>query len=95
MVTMVKEARRVECYRGWVDNVKLYLAHDRLRTFDIKEGREPLCKFLRKPVLTTSFHKENNSNRFQKDFNLTTTKCWTAAACLLLLSVSIGVFIWM
>ncbi|MFZ1989557.1 MAG: sulfotransferase family protein [Alphaproteobacteria bacterium] len=43
---------------------------DRLLVFDVKEGWEPLCKFLGKPMPRTPFPRVNSSAEFQTNFAL-------------------------
>ena len=40
----------VEVFNSHVAEVKAHVPADRLLVFDVKDGWEPLCTFLRKPV---------------------------------------------
>ena len=51
----------VKFYKDWVENVKNYVPNDRLLVFDVKEGWDPLCKFLDVPVPNAPFPWENDA----------------------------------
>lgn len=44
-------------YQEWIEEVKRVVPADRLLVFDNKQGWEPLCKFLGKPVPPRAFPK--------------------------------------
>ena len=54
---------RVQYYEDWVDHVIRTVPTDRLLTFNVKEGWEPLCKFLGKPVPSTPFPRMNDTGK--------------------------------
>ena len=49
------EKSAVEFYSKWVEQVKADVPADRLLVFSVKEGWEPLCKFLNVPVPENEF----------------------------------------
>lgn len=51
-------------YEKYVDSVIASISSDRLLCFDVREGWEPLCKFLGKPVPDGDFPRTNNSSEF-------------------------------
>jgi hypothetical protein len=46
-------------------DVKAAIPPERLLTFDVREGWEPLCRFLKVPVPATPFPRVNESEAFQ------------------------------
>ena len=60
--------RSVEFYKEWVANVKRNVEEDRLLMFDVKEGWEPLCKFLNLPQPEVPFPHANDSETMKKTF---------------------------
>ncbi|MFT7220030.1 MAG: hypothetical protein ACI8Z1_001647 [Candidatus Azotimanducaceae bacterium] len=44
------------------------IAPDRLLVFDVREGWEPLCQFLDKPVPTSAFPRVNSRDEFEEIF---------------------------
>ena len=59
----------VKFYNDWVENVKNYVPKDRLLVFDVKEGWNPLCKFLEVPVPNAPFPWENDTAELRGRFN--------------------------
>ena len=49
----------------WTEQVMTTVPKDKLLVFDIKEGWEPLCKFLNKEVPNKPFPRSNDSKQFQ------------------------------
>ena len=52
---------RVQYYEDWVAYVKRTVPEDKLLVFNVKEGWEPLCKFLGKPIPDQSFPRLNDT----------------------------------
>lgn len=52
-----------------MENVKNYVSKDRLLVFDVKEGWNPLCKFLEVPVPNAPFPWENDTAELRGRFN--------------------------
>ena len=52
-----------------MENVKNYVPKDRLLVFDVKEGWNPLCKFLEVPVPNAPFPWENDTAELRGRFN--------------------------
>lgn len=57
---------RVQYYEDWVAHVKRTVPADRLLTFNVKEGWEPLCKYLGKPVPAHPFPRMNDADAFKR-----------------------------
>ncbi|KAJ7144533.1 P-loop containing nucleoside triphosphate hydrolase protein [Mycena epipterygia] len=54
-------------YRAHYDKVRGLVPRERLLEFDVKEGWEPLCKFLGKDVPDTPFPRVNDALQFQQE----------------------------
>ena len=65
------EAARVGIaqFMAWNDQVKRTIAPERLLVYDVKEGWEPLCKFLGVPTPQTPFPHENTAQAFVNRVN--------------------------
>lgn len=50
----------IEVFNQWIETTKQNIPADRLLIFDVKEGWEPLCKFLDVPVPDTPFPHVND-----------------------------------
>ena len=56
-------------FNKWTDQVKKNVPEDKLLIFDVKEGWDPLCKFLDVPVPSNQpFPWENDTASIQKFF---------------------------
>ena len=56
----------VEFYNRWVEEVKTSVPADRLLVFNVKQGWEPLCRFLGLLVPETPFPHLNETAEFRK-----------------------------
>lgn len=54
-----------QVFHDYIDNVKASVPPDRLLVFEVKQGWEPLCAFLDKPVPQTMFPHANDTKSFQ------------------------------
>jgi len=59
------EEASIKFYNDWVEEVKRTVPEDRLLIFSVKEGWEPLCKFLEFPIPEQPFPRTNDSNFIQ------------------------------
>ena len=48
-------------FNDWVNHVKKTVPEDRLLVFDVKQGWEPLCKFLDVPIPDVPFPRMNDT----------------------------------
>lgn len=55
-------------FNAWNEEVKRTVPPDRLLVFEVKDGWEPLCRFLGVPVPSTPFPHANKGDSFEKDF---------------------------
>ena len=53
-------------WNAHIEEVKAGLPSERLLVFEVKEGWEPLCEFLGKPVPDTPFPRVNDAEQFHK-----------------------------
>ena len=54
-------------FKQWNDEVKKTVPEEKLLVFEVKDGWEPLCKFLNVPVPTIPFPRSNEGVDFQKN----------------------------
>ncbi len=53
-------------FNTWNEEVKRNVPSEKLLVFEVKDGWEPLCKFLSVPVPATAFPKSNDRDTFDK-----------------------------
>ena len=58
----------IDFYNDWVSEVKRTVPPERLLIFNVKEGWNPLCKFLDLPVPNQPFPNTNDSKMIKKGF---------------------------
>ena len=69
---------------------------EKLLVFDVKEGWEPLCKFLNKPIPDEPFPNINDREKIRAEMNKTLIICYTAQLLRLLTVVGgCGAFYWL
>ena len=73
-----KEAS-VEYYNSWVEEVKKTVPEDRLLVFSVKEGWEPLCKFLGMPIPDEPFPHVNDKKGMKEMFFKKKIVAWSLA----------------
>lgn len=56
----------IKGFQQWNDSVQRAVPADRLLVLQVKEGWEPLCHFLNKPVPTMPFPHENDRTEMRK-----------------------------
>ena len=56
----------MKSFKAWVERVKSTVPPEKLLVFDVKEGWEPLCKFLNKPVPNEPFPNINDKKDLQQ-----------------------------
>ena len=60
----------IRFYNDWVQHVKDTVPKERLLVFEVKEGWEPLCKFLEVPEPNEPFPRVNDTPSMLKKFKL-------------------------
>ena len=60
-----KEAS-VAYFNNWVEEVKRTVPKEKLLVFNVKEGWEPLCEFLKVPIPDIPFPNTNDSAQMKK-----------------------------
>ena len=56
----------VAYFNNWVEEVKRTVPEEKLLVFNVKEGWEPLCKFLNVPIPEGPFPHTNDSAQMKK-----------------------------
>ena len=60
-----KEAS-IKYYSDWISEVKIVVPKEKLLVFSVKEGWEPLCKFLDLPIPNEPFPKTNDTKMMKR-----------------------------
>lgn len=53
-------------FQRWIEEVEANVPPDRLLVYEVKDGWEPLCEFLGRPIPAEPFPKSNDSDSFQQ-----------------------------
>ncbi len=64
-------------YNDWHQQVIEKCPKDKLLVFDVKEGWEPLCKFLGKPIPDVPFPNTNDTEQMKKLHKILNLVGWT------------------
>merc|ERR1712013_944616 len=72
------ETAAVKFFKEHIDEVCFHVPADKLLVFDVKEGWEPLCRFLDVPVPDSPFPNINNSTEVRRVFNIMKAVAWLA-----------------
>mmetsp|Transcript_19010 Transcript_19010/g.36653 ORF Transcript_19010/g.36653 Transcript_19010/m.36653 type:complete len:253 (-) Transcript_19010:328-1086(-) len=67
------KSRMVQCFDEHIKEVKAHVPPGDLLVFQVKDGWEPLCAFLGKPVPSTPFPNVNNVNDFWRQVKVVNT----------------------
>ena len=57
-------------FNTWNEEVIKYVPAERLLVYEVRDGWEPLCKFLNVAVPSLPFPKSNDSDAFQERLKL-------------------------
>ena len=68
--TLDDEQAALTAYENHLEEVSAAFDGDRLLRFEVKEGWEPLCAFLDKPVPSGPFPRSNSSDEFWDNFSM-------------------------
>ncbi|XP_057299277.1 uncharacterized protein LOC130629918 [Hydractinia symbiolongicarpus] len=66
MISSLKSGNGVAYYNRWVEEVKRNVPEEKLLVYSVKEGWEPLCKFLNVPIPEQPFPHTNDSQSFHE-----------------------------
>lgn len=68
MFSVIEEGKEasVKFYNEWIEEVQKTVPKERLLVFSVKEGWEPLCRFLDLPVPEQPFPRSNDTQFIQK-----------------------------
>ncbi|CAJ1364794.1 unnamed protein product [Effrenium voratum] len=80
----------IQSFKAWVERVKSTVPPEKLLVFDVKEGWEPLCKFLNLPVPDEPFPNVNDRESLIKDMNKTLVFCYTCNFIALLMALGVA-----
>jgi hypothetical protein len=80
----------IACYNAHNEKVQRECPPEKLLVFQVEEGWEPLCKFLKKPVPSEPFPRVNDTVQFQRFFFAVSLLGYVAATGLVLLPVAAG-----
>merc|ERR1719320_832366 len=72
------EDAAVDFFNTHIEEVKALVPPHQLLVFDVREGWEPLCKFLDVPVPDTPFPNINDANEVRRVFNTMKAVAWLA-----------------
>ena len=93
-ISQGKEAS-VKFYDDWTEEVKKTVPKERLLVFSVKEGWEPLCKFLDFPIPDEPFPNTNDSKMIQKMYKRTKIKAYSFVFGIpIILGLSAYLFFW-
>ena len=82
----------IEVFNRHIEEVKRYVPPERLLVFDVKEGWEPLCRFLGVPVPNKPFPRLNDTVTFQQRIKNRVRLMGVAAAVVVAL-IGLGLFL--
>jgi hypothetical protein len=82
-------------WEAHIEDVKRSVPADRLLVYEVRQGWEPLCKFLNLPVPNVPFPNSNNNEEFTQHFRLFFMKVRLMRLLpLILLSIVVMVLLW-
>mmetsp|Transcript_14678 Transcript_14678/g.16240 ORF Transcript_14678/g.16240 Transcript_14678/m.16240 type:complete len:168 (-) Transcript_14678:205-708(-) len=73
------EEQAVKFFNEWNEEVRNFVPKERLLVFDVREGWEPLCKFLDLPIPDQPFPNVNDANQMEKFIKSYRRKAWAFA----------------
>jgi hypothetical protein len=82
----------IDMFNQWNEEVKRVVPADRLLVFEVKDGWEPLCEFLRVPVPDVPFPRVNDTAVFRKRVLAGTVISWFVL--LLPAALALGLLAW-
>jgi hypothetical protein len=85
----------IQRFREWNDQVRATIPPERLLVFDVREGWEPLCRFLGVPVPEGPFPRVNDTAEFQARTRLLNAVSWGVLAIPpLALVIAVAAAVW-
>ncbi len=67
----ISKETAIQAFKRHIEEVRATVPPDRLLEFDVREGWEPLCRFLERPVPDEPFPHLNDTAEFRKRIRLT------------------------
>jgi len=90
MLSEIESGNGVEFYHQWVKEVRAEVPSDRLLVFTVKEGWEPLCKFLKVPVPNEPFPRVNDTGEIQRFIFMVKIFGWVFFALMIIIPIAIA-----
>jgi len=84
----------IKSFNAWVERVKSTVPPERLLIFDVKEGWEPLCKFLNVPVPDEPFPNVNDKEEINRNMEKIIYFCYMCQFLRAVLVVGGCWFLW-
>ena len=75
------EKSAIAFFNKWTEDVRATVPEDQLLVFQVKDGWEPLCRFLNLPVPDEPFPKVNDARGLQEMIRMTNAIAWFVVAC--------------
>ena len=76
LISAVRSGNGVEYWHDWISDVESTVPSDRLLKFNVRDGWEPLCRFLNVPVPDIEFPNVNQRSMFTDRTDLRRRKAW-------------------
>lgn len=86
----------IKSFKAWTETVKSTVPPEKLLVFDVKEGWEPLCKFLDLPVPDEPFPQVNDKEEIKSFLTKVLIFCYIAHVVRFLLVLGVcGFLVWL
>jgi hypothetical protein len=86
--------KAIAAYQGWVEEVKSNIPAENLLVYDVKEGWEPLCRFLDVELPKTAFPHLNDRKSFARLIRFLRFINWFAPLIVMLTVILLGLYLW-
>jgi len=80
------EDKSIEFFKAHIEEVKSLVPNDQLLVFDVREGWEPLCKFLDLPIPSVPFPNINDRKQMQTTITMLRCVAWVVVVVLPILA---------
>jgi hypothetical protein len=89
-IIALDKARMMQAYEDRITEVKKIVPAERLLIFNVKEGWEPIAKFLEIPIPQTPFPKTNDAKQINEDFEIMRIVGWFFLVLYLVIAWAVG-----
>lgn len=93
-LTFQSREKAAQFYEEWMTEVFSKIPPEDLLVYDVKQGWDPLCRFLNIPVPNVPFPRVNESADIQTAIRNMKVFSWTAALGIPILTLGLGYFVW-